>query len=1368
MARYRLPYEDYSISSRVGYTLRDLPTKKFVAASEALEQANQAAVKFSQGAASGAITLENYGNIALQASKKVLVWQTAVLAVYGVLRKVDEVVESWKELEVTLQRISITTDQTGGALYRYFSQVADIATEFGMPIEKTLVGMDLAMRATASYTDSVERATVATQLLRDASALANITGMDYTNAIDILVGSLRQSGMALSQGTALLDKWVLVAKNAATSVNDLSQGFAIMADAAKSAGLTVDEVNGLIAALSESVTLGPVEVGNAIRAIMSTLYNPGSINLLRKYGVSVRDVDGEVRSFWEVMSELSAMRMQGVLDESSWLEIAKAAGAGQRRYAQFLAILNNWSTAERIAAISAEASGQAMDANNKIVQTYTNTVDKFTASWKRLVFAFGIKSGFLDTLTSVTQKFADTFTWASRLSDEFFVLTRAIMSVVTAAAVLRTLSFVPHWLNIGAGAHIAGTGLMGALAYAPLLGNLVRGATMPGAKAEFGKAGWFTPRTIATGDISHYRTYKGGMTPAGDITLAKSFRVPLWSAAAAPGSVGPLLREENRAWDLNRYINLQRRGPMVKPEAGLQNQVVREAMNRQGRIPAYERIGVYPVYSRQPVEVPLQKQPKLFGMDIKPLTAGGFGGLFRPLQWEYEAKRELTNQLKAGKFEGKLNEYYEAIDQLNANVKNVSVRGRYAAALRSPWAAIGPAAAGIGTYMATKEVWTSVGSTIGTAAGMAWGPLAMAAGGAIGGVIGHGITDQLISEEDRINGLFKKVAEEFGYDLTDAISTEGMTEEQIRKVAAGAAPTMSPWTIAMGDKSFFEKIGAFIQRAVTPQSMAAGAFGGAMGMNAPLFAGLYQPLSWMTGKFGPGKEWESGLTAVSGIQEALKAGIIDEEQMAKILEDNVVRWDLMSSSVQLYVTLLEAAKLADEDYSVQLEERLQTLLTKINKEREDATIQSEYVKLQADIAAKYEEQLASLNNLSPKLYEEMVITELLSEKSQMTTEAFKELNDVISGMGYGFASYLVYFERFAQSFPEIASSLDKLDWAQVMEVSRYNPELWGDVTDTFKSLEDAEKRIREFKNAQESLIEFMSRNKLDYNMSGFDAGNRKALEDLEEFLVKAQPELPEEQQYYADQYINALATQIDDLMKLQNLPLTLAGNLKLASRFKERGDIQLMPSDDFTAIFSAFQKEFASGYYKKIAEDLGELDKSIVTWFNTDTNRYETIEYNTFALKLLKNAVDDNTDSNKQLLDATYNIPSEYAVPNRYWYYRTTHDTEFGAMRPDLYAQWAANNGVTGADAIASQAVVSAVNEGTQATLAAQGQANLHLESIAQSVASTDTKITTLIGAFLGAKAKASVGPQLDTFSETAGAGQYGTNTFAAYTYGGL
>ena len=47
--------------------------------------------------------------------------------------------------------------------------------------------------------------------------------------------------------------------------------------------------------------------------------------------------------------------------------------------------------------------------------------------------------------------------------------------------------------------------------------------------------------------------------------------------------------------------------------------------------------------------------------------------------------------------------------------------------------------------------------------------------------------------------------------------------------------------------------------------------------------------------------------------------------------------------------------------------------------------------------------------------------------------------------------------------------------------------------------------------------------------------------------------------------------------------------------------------------------------------------------------------------------IESNTS---KALEAEYNLPAGYAVPSRYWYYKTTGSTEFGPQQKTLWAEW--------------------------------------------------------------------------------------------------
>src|SRR4030067_2886555 len=159
--------------------------------------------------------------------------------------------------------------------------------------------------------------------------------------MDTLIGALRQSGLSLDQGVVLLDKWVKVSRFASVGIDTLAESFAITAAAASSAGVDVDELNGIIALLAESTTLSATEAGNAVRAFIGGFTTDTAIKELGALGVAVIDVNGDARGFLDVIKQINAMWEAGIISDTQLAKVDKAMAGGVRREAQIITGVKN-------------------------------------------------------------------------------------------------------------------------------------------------------------------------------------------------------------------------------------------------------------------------------------------------------------------------------------------------------------------------------------------------------------------------------------------------------------------------------------------------------------------------------------------------------------------------------------------------------------------------------------------------------------------------------------------------------------------------------------------------------------------------------------------------------------------------------------------------------------------------------------------------------------------------------------------------------------------------------------------------------------------------------------------------------------------
>lgn len=329
---------------------------------------------------------------------EVFKWSIAVAAVYAPLQKVQELTTLMIDNESKLADIAIILGRSHSQMGEIFRNAAQAAAATGESINGVIEGYTLAYRATGRYTNEIERSRVAQKLLIDSLVLSKLSALDQAGAMDTLVGALQQLGYNLDQGSELVNKWVTVSKVANVGVDTLAESFAITSTSAQNAGLSIDELNGIIAVAAENTTLSATEAGNAVRAFISGFQTDNARNQLSKFGIAMDDASGKARSFTDVMYQISDLYQAGVISDSQLNQIGEAIGGGARRGAQVVATIKNLSRAQDIATASANATNDAYDALGIKLQTLQSRFTLLGNSFQELAQNLGDDGGILSIL----------------------------------------------------------------------------------------------------------------------------------------------------------------------------------------------------------------------------------------------------------------------------------------------------------------------------------------------------------------------------------------------------------------------------------------------------------------------------------------------------------------------------------------------------------------------------------------------------------------------------------------------------------------------------------------------------------------------------------------------------------------------------------------------------------------------------------------------------------------------------------------------------------------------------------------------------------------------------------------------------------
>lgn len=332
-------------------------------------------------------------------TKEFMKWSIAIGLVYTPLQKLKELVDAAITNQALLADTLITLGKSQEYVNRVFEDAADIATLTGESLTGVIEGYNLAFRATGSITNETEKLATANKLLTDSLILAKTANMSQADATDTLVASLKQMGMKLTEGDVLLDKWIATSRSANVDLNTLATSFAIVAEAASNVGLSVDELNGLIATVAEVGITSAKETGNATRALISGYTTDSAVKELERFGIAVEDSDNRVREFSTVFGEIKSKFEKQLISADQLNQIAYAIGGGNRRMAQVVSAIVNLDKMNQVAAKSANAHAEAERALQLELDTVQARSTILGNSFQELAQAMGTNGGILDSLS---------------------------------------------------------------------------------------------------------------------------------------------------------------------------------------------------------------------------------------------------------------------------------------------------------------------------------------------------------------------------------------------------------------------------------------------------------------------------------------------------------------------------------------------------------------------------------------------------------------------------------------------------------------------------------------------------------------------------------------------------------------------------------------------------------------------------------------------------------------------------------------------------------------------------------------------------------------------------------------------------------
>ena len=241
----------------------------------------------------------------------------------------------------------------------------------------------------------------AAMLAKVAASYQNVadTAVSAEDAAASIVSQIRAFGKDANFATHVIDAYNEVANNFSVGTNDLSQAMEIAASGMATYGNSFEQVIGLVTSGTEIMQGRSSQVARGLSTIAARIVK--NQDALAEYGITVENVDGSLKSTFDVLSELKP-KWDSMTDAQR-----TALGdtiAGQNQYKVLASVMQNFGHAADATKAALESAGSAAQENSKYMESLEAKQQALKAEFEDFanrVLSKDLVSGFINSGTAM-------------------------------------------------------------------------------------------------------------------------------------------------------------------------------------------------------------------------------------------------------------------------------------------------------------------------------------------------------------------------------------------------------------------------------------------------------------------------------------------------------------------------------------------------------------------------------------------------------------------------------------------------------------------------------------------------------------------------------------------------------------------------------------------------------------------------------------------------------------------------------------------------------------------------------------------------------------------------------------------------------
>ena len=235
----------------------------------------------------------------LEASNaRVLAFGASVGIINAVSDAFKGLVTSTMKVEKNLTDINVVMGLTNKQLDKFGGGLFKVAKETG-------AGFDAASEAATEFARQGLSVNETLKRTKDALILTRLTGMKAADSVKSLTAAMNTFKGEISDSTALVSKFAAVDVKFAVSAEDFAQAIARSGQAARDAGVDINQLIGLVTAAQERTARGGAVIGNSFKTIFTRVQRSSTLNELENIGIAVRDLQGNTMPAIKILESLA-------------------------------------------------------------------------------------------------------------------------------------------------------------------------------------------------------------------------------------------------------------------------------------------------------------------------------------------------------------------------------------------------------------------------------------------------------------------------------------------------------------------------------------------------------------------------------------------------------------------------------------------------------------------------------------------------------------------------------------------------------------------------------------------------------------------------------------------------------------------------------------------------------------------------------------------------------------------------------------------------------------------------------------------------------------------------------------------------------